>query len=238
MEVTPDEELDRVTVSMLRHADERCPRRLQHEFTSGRKLSALSEASFDVTNRVVADITTWHRGQVDGDPERVAFPDPDDLEPEQRAFYRALVRGYLELFPPVAAEVGDCGWATDIAELDVRLVGPVGIPLVHTDGIHQLRMLRAGRGSTLLDDVDLRFALLRAAEWTRTTLQLVAFDPLELQSVEYDIDIAGRLEDAQAWLAARVALIRARGDKHDTRAGADCRFCTCIPGCPQIARTT
>jgi hypothetical protein len=238
MDVTPDEELDRVTVSMLRNADDRCPRRLQHELTSGRKLSALSEAGFDVTNRVVADITTWHRGQVDGDPEQVAFPDPHDLEPEQRAFYRALVRGYLALFPPVDAEIGDCGWSTELPDLDVRLVGPIGIPLVHADGTHQLRALRAGRGATLLDDVDIRFALLRAAEWSRDALQLVAFDPLELQSVEYDIDVAARLEDAQEWLAARVALIRARGDKNRTRAGADCRFCTCIPGCPQIARTT
>ena len=58
------DELPRVTASLLRRADTMCRRRLAHEHESGRKLSPVGDAPFEVSNRVTADAITWHRGAV------------------------------------------------------------------------------------------------------------------------------------------------------------------------------
>ena len=74
-------------------------------------------------------------------------------------------RGYAATFPDEDVEVGDLGWSTELSAHGVRLVGRVGIPLVHRDGTHELRVLRAASRGSLLDDMEVRFALLRAHEW-------------------------------------------------------------------------
>jgi hypothetical protein len=229
------DELPRVTPSLLRRADEMCRRRLAHEHESGRKLSPLGDGPFEVSNRLTADAITWHRGAVA--PEH-GFPDPIDLEPEQRAVYRAASRAYLRMFGDVAIEVGDLGWSTDLADVGVRLLGPVGIPVVYDGGEHELRILRVGARLPLVDSIDIRFALLRAHEWATGAVRITAVDLLEDRSVEYEVDIGAQLDEAREWLASRVDVIRARAHPRYTSAGGDCRDCPCIPGCPQLTRTS
>jgi hypothetical protein len=233
-DVDPDE-LPRVTPSLLRRADEMCRRRLAHEHESGRKLSRLGDGPFDVSNRLIADAITWHRGAVA--PEH-GFPDPADLEPEQRAVYRAASHAYLRMFGDALVEVHELGWSTDLVDLGVRLVGPAGIPVVHAGGEQELRLMRIGGRLPVIDGTDIRFAILRASGWASHRMRIVAADLLEDRSVEYDIDMNVQLEQARAWLATRVEVIRARAHPRHTFAGSDCRDCPCIPGCPQLTRTS
>jgi len=228
------DELPRVTASLLRRADAMCPRRLAHEHESGRKLSPVGDAPFEVSNRVTADAITWHRGAVA--PEH-GFPDPGDLEPEQRAVYRAAANAYLRTFAAVEIVVEELGWSTDLVDVGVRLIGPVGIPVLHDDGTQELRILRIGARLPLIDSVDIRFALLRAHEWARDRLHILAVDLLEDQSVEYDVEMGEKLDDARAWLASRVEVIRDRAHQRRPSVGGDCRDCPCIPGCPQLTRS-
>ena len=230
-----DDELPRVTLSMLRRAESRCPRRLFYEHAVGYQMSKLGDAGFDVMNRIVEDATLWHRGRSDSDLRDSAFPAPTDVAPEQRMLYRAIARGYTATFTDEDVEVGDLGWSTSLQEQGVRLVGPVGIPLLHRDGTHELRVLRAAYRGSLLDDTDVRFALLRAREWAPEALRIVAADLLQLTPpVECDVSVADRLDDTYEWLAERVAVIRARQNKQLAVAGADCRACAYIPNCPAV----
>jgi hypothetical protein len=229
------EELPRVTPSLLRRADTMCRRRLAHEHESGRKLSPLGDAPFEVSNRLTADAITWHRGAVA--PEH-GFPDPIDLEPEQRAVYRAAANAYLRMFGAAEIAVDDLGWSTDLVDVGVRLLGPVGIPVVHANGTHELRILRIGARLPLIDSVDIRFALLRVHEWATQRVYIVAVDLLEDHSVEYDLDMGEKFDDAHQWLVSRVEVIRARAHPRHTAVGGDCRDCPCIPGCPQLTRSS
>jgi hypothetical protein len=114
-------------------------------------------------------------------------------------------------------------------------MGPVGIPLLHRDGTHELRLLRAAHRGALLDDTDVRFALLRASSWAPDALHIVAADLLELTPpVECDVRVADRLDETYDWLAERIAVIRARQNKQLAVAGADCRACAYIPNCPAV----
>jgi hypothetical protein len=227
------DELPRVTPSLLRRADTMCRRRLAHEHESGRKLSPLGDAPFEVSNRLTADAITWHRGAVA--PEH-GFPDPIDLEPEQRAVYRAAANAYLRMFGAAEIAVDDLGWSTDLVDVGVRLLGPIGIPVVHANGTHELRILRMGARLPLIDSVDIRFALLRAHDWAAERVHIVAVDLLEDLSVEYELDMGEKFDDAYQWLVSRVEVIRARAHPRHTAIGGDCRDCPCIPGCPQLTR--
>jgi hypothetical protein len=215
-----------------------CPRRLAHEHASGSKLSPLGDEGFAVSNRIIEDAILWHTARVSDAGSEIAFPEPTDLSPEQVALYQACARGYLAGFPAVDAQVADLGWTTDDHEVGVRLIGQVGIALDHVDGMQELRVVRVARRGPLLDDAEIRFTLLRVRDWAKGMLQLVALDPLDLRSVEYEIDVAARVDDAHSWLAERVGVIRRRQHPRRTVAGGDCRDCVCIPGCPAITRTS
>jgi hypothetical protein len=229
----PSDELPRVTPSMLRRAAEMCPRRLKHEHESGRKLSPLGDGAFEVGNRLTNDALTWHAGKVDA---AHGFPEPQDLEVEQRAVYRAAADAYIRTFGATTVEVHDLGWSTDVEDAGVRLVGNPGIAVVDEHGDHEVRVLRVGTRGALIDTVDIRFLLLRTRAWARDRVRVVAVDLLEDRSVEYDIDVAERVGEAHAWLAGQVEIIRSRVDARRTRLGADCRMCPCIPGCPALTR--
>jgi hypothetical protein len=208
-----------------------CRRRLAHEFASGSKPSKLGDAAFEVSNRLIADAVTWHRGDV---VREHGFPDPNDLEPEQRAVYRAAARTYLRRFGHARVDVHDLGWSTDMPEIGVRLVGPAGIATTDDAGGHELRILRLS--ARRIDSIDIRFLILRASAWATDSLRIVSVDLIDDDTSEYDIDIAAKLPEASEWLAARVEIIRARVHPRHTSAGADCRDCPCIPGCPQVTR--
>jgi hypothetical protein len=228
------EELPRVTPALLRRADEMCARRLAHEFNSGRKLSPLGDRAFEVANRLSNDAILWHRGDVAAEH---GFPEPLDLEPEERAVYRAGARGYVHMFGEGRVEVHDLEWTTEVPDLGVRLVGPVGIPVVVAER-PTLRVLRVGaRAKRMIDSVEMRFFLLRAGEWAGDVLHIVVANLLDTRSEEYDLDVAERLPEAREWLEARIEVIRTRSQTRAARTGADCRDCQCIPGCPALTRT-
>jgi hypothetical protein len=224
------DDLARVTPALLRQAESMCPRRLYFEHELDRKPSHLGDAPFEVANRLVQDAITWHKA---GDPQVPGFPDPLDLEPEQRAVYRAASDVYARNFA-APVDVDDLMWSTEFPDLGVRLVSPVGIPLIHDDGTRELRMVRLGGRELLVDTIELQCVTLRAHRWAPEGFRVHVVDLIEDRSVEYDIDVAARLDDALAWFEERVGAIRARANKQRAVTGADCRFCSCIPGCPQI----
>ncbi len=232
-----EEELPRLTLGLLRRADTMCPRRLAHEHASARKPSKLSDAAFEVSNRITEDAILWHKGSIETDSTAIAFPEPTDLAPEQQAFYAALGRGYRISFPERDVVIDDLGWSTDIDDLGVRLVGRVGIGLRHADGTHELRVLRTAPQRSLIDDVELQFTVLRAASWSEI-FTLTVTNLLTLESMPYDIVVADRLADARTWLVERLAVVEQRATRDRTIAGADCRHCTCIPGCPQVTKAS
>jgi hypothetical protein len=232
--VDGDEELRRVTPALLRRAEHMCPRRLKHEYESGRKLNKHSDARFEVTNRVTEDARLAHAEM--GTPRPEAFVDPSDVEPEQRALYRAGAIGYLRMFGADSVVAEDIGRSTDDAELGVRLSGTPGLAVRHADARAEVRVLRLGATGALVDDVDIKFTVLRAGEWAGAALDITAVDLLDCRRVVCSLDVGEELPVTRAWLARRVAAIEDRGDRHRAIAGADCRGCTCIPGCPALTR--
>lgn len=230
--VDGDNELRRVTPALLRQAERMCPRRLKHEFESGSKLNRSSDARFEVSNRLTEDARLAHAELREPRPE--AFVDPADTEPEQQAVYRAGARGYLRLFGDAIVVAHDIGRSTDEPELRVRLSGTPGLAVKDANGRAELRVVRIGAANTRLDDVDRAFALLRTCGWAGDTLDIVVADVLTLDSTTYNVRVDTELASARGWLTDRVAIIEARVDRNRPRAGADCRGCTCIPGCPAL----
>jgi hypothetical protein len=225
-------ELTKITPRHLRRADEMCRRRLALELDDQRG-NRSNGARFAVSNRLSADVRLAHTEF--GPPDPAAFVVPADLVPEQQRVYAAGVAGYRALFDHRPARTAELRFDTDITPLDVRLVGDVGVA-VETAAGHELRVLRLGeRGhdQPLLDDVDLRFAALRAAAWATDAAQIriVVADVLGLASSEFTIDLATGLAAAEAWLSQRVAQIRALADRDHPKAGSDCLGCGFVAGC-------
>jgi hypothetical protein len=128
----------------------------------------------------------------------------------------------------------DIGRSTDETEIGVRLSGTPGLPVKDATGRAEVRVLRFGASSTRLDEVDRAFTLLRAGSWAGGNLDIVVADVLSLDSTVYSVSVDAETTSARDWLAERVATIEARVDRNQPRAGADCRGCTCIPGCPAL----
>ena len=135
-----------------------------------------------------------------GPPRPEAFVDPTDLEPEQRALYRAAARGYLETFGDRPGRAADLGWRTHLDELGVDLIADVGLAIELPDGGRELRVLQLGTrhaSAPLLDDAQLRFALVRTEEWAPDQLTIVAADVIEQQSESHAPDLAAARADAR-----------------------------------------
>jgi len=163
-----------------------CRRRLRREHTGDkRSANASASARFAVSNRVSADARLAHAEL--GPPSADAFVDPRDLEPEQRALYRAAVQGYLGEFGDRPGRAVDLGWQTHLDDIDVDLVADPGIALDLPDGRRELRVLLFGarsRGASLLDAVNRRVALVRTAEWAPDQLTIVTVDLIELSGAQ------------------------------------------------------
>jgi hypothetical protein len=227
-----DDELGRVTLGHLRRAEGACRRRLAREHL-GLRGQWNPPARFAVANRLIEDARVAHAEL------RVAraadFPEPVDLLPEQQHLYRAAASGYVALFaarPARAVTIDE--WETELPELGVRLVGPIGLALETADGEPELRSLRLGvvGNRHLLDDAERRVVVLRSAAWVEArTLRIVIVDLLAGAVVEEDLDVASALPEAREWFESRVAVIRARVSDPVPKAGADCRGCPFVPGC-------
>jgi hypothetical protein len=222
----------KITPRHLRLADEMCPRRLACEI-DGQRGNRGGDARFAVSNRFEQDVRLAHTELAP--PDRRAFAGPAELLPEQQRVYAAAVAGYLALFGDEPARVADLTFDTVLDDLEVRLVGPVGIPL-DTPGGPELRVLRLGdRGFNrpLLDDVDLRFAAVRAAVWVgeQARLRVVVANVLDLAASSFEVDMATELPAARDWLEARVLDVRLHADRDRVRAGSQCLGCGFVSGC-------
>lgn len=209
-----------------------CPRRLAKEVDDQRG-NPPGTARFGVANRLSADVRLAHARF--GPPDARAFVAPEELLPEQQQAYRAGVSGYLALFGDRPARTVDVGFDTVLPDLEVRLVGDVGIALDTDDGC-ELRVLRLGErgfGQRLFDDVDRWFALARCAAWVdqRRELRIVVADVLHLERAEWAVDVATELDAAHEWVAARVAAVRELAEDPRPRPGRDCLGCRFVAGC-------
>ncbi|HEY5015013.1 MAG TPA: hypothetical protein VIK61_20170 [Acidimicrobiia bacterium] len=231
-----DDELARVTLAHLRRAEAMCRRRLAREH-AGLHGNWSPPARFAVANRLVEDARVAHAEL--RAPLATDFPSPSDLVPEQQLLYRAAAGGYVALFAqrPARAVVVDA-WETELADLEVRLVGSLGLALETADGSPELRSLRLGVAGNrpLIDDAERRVLVVRSATWVgERPLRIVVVDLLEGAVVETEIDVAAAHPEALEWVAARVAVVRARAASPIAKAGADCRGCPFVPGCPAHA---
>jgi hypothetical protein len=218
---------------MLRRADDLCHRRLAREHAGGKRFAnKAADARFAVSNRLAADARLAHT-----DPESVraeAFVEPHELEPEQRHLYRAGARGYLTYFSARPGRIADLGWRSALPELDVDLVGDLGVALDLADGTHELRIVKLGgrrAGAALLDPVELRCALLRTTDWAPTDLRIVVADLLEHEIVSHVPELETERLEAAAWINERVEIIKQHAAHGRARAGADCNGCAFIAGC-------
>lgn len=221
---------------MLRRADEMCRRRLKHEHTGDkRSANPTTSARFAVSNRLAADARLAHAELAL--PRAEAFVEPRDLEPEQRALYRAAVQGYLGEFGERPGRAVDLGWQTHLDDVDVDLVGDPGIALDLPDGRRELRVLLLGarsRGASLLDAVNRRIALVRTTDWAPDQLTIIAADLIEQQVQRDTPDLARERAEAIEWINDRVRRVKELAADGRARAGADCAGCPFIAGCEQF----
>jgi hypothetical protein len=213
-----------------------CRRRLAREYAGGkRNANRGGDARFAVSNRLYEDARLAQTEL--GPPRPEAFVDPAELEPEQRALYRAATRGYLETFGDRPGRAADLGWTTHLDDLGVDLVADVGIAIELPDGRRELRALQLGTrrpSAPLLDDAQLRFALVRTEAWAPNQLTIVAADVIEREQERHTPDLGPARADARAWITDRVELVQQLAADGRSRAGADCSGCPFIAGCDQF----
>ncbi len=235
-DVDGEAEVPRVTPAMLRRADTMCRRRLAREYAGGkRNANKSADARFAVSNRLQEDARLAQAEL--GPPRPEAFVDPADLEPEQRALYRAATRGYLETFGERPGRATDIGWRTRLDELGVDVVADPGLAIELPDGRRELRVLHLGTrrgGAPLVDEVQLDVALVRTSEWAPQQLTIVAADLIEGETERHTPDLASARKSAMAWITERVAVVQALAADGRSRAGADCAGCPFIAGCDQF----
>jgi hypothetical protein len=227
-----DDDLPQITPRHLRSADDMCRRRLAHEVRGGKyRGNKAADMRFEVSNRLEADAQLAHA--TEGlRPE--AFVEPRELEPEQRALYRAARKGYLDLFGDEPARFAKLERRVRITELDVELSGSPGLTLERDDGTRQVRKLRLGTGAFPADAVELRFALVCTEDWAPDGVEIVTADLIQLREHRVTLGTDAR-DDARAWITDRVALIAELAADGRALASSECGGCPFIAGCPAHA---
>lgn len=234
--VNGEPEAPRVTTAMLKRADDMCRRRLAREHAGGkRNANKSADMRFAVSNRLSGDARLAQAEL--GPPRPEAFVEPTDLEPEQRALYRAAARGYLDAFGERPGRATDLGWQTHLTDVGVDLIADPGIALDLPDGRRELRVLHLGSrhpGTPLLEPVQRRVALVRTAEWAPDQLTIVAADVIEQELARDTPELARERDEALTWINARVEIVKALAADGRARAGSDCSGCAFIAGCDQF----
>ena len=226
------DDLPRISPRHVRLADELCRRRLAREVHSGKRNgNRTGDMRFAVSNRIEADARLAQAEP--GAPRPEAFVEPNELEPEQQALYRAAARGYLDAFGARSATVVDLGFRTALPELGVELSSNLGIAAELDDGGRELRKVLVGsrRDSLLLDPIDVRIALVRTEEWAPVQLDIVAVDVIDQRRVHHEPDIDTERAEAHAWISERVERVLELASDPRPRAGRDCQGCAFISGC-------
>jgi hypothetical protein len=227
-----DEDLPQITPAHLRRADDMCRRRLAREVSGGkRRANQAGDMRFAVSNRLEADARLAQSEL--GPPRPEAFVEPRELEPEQRALYRAATRGYLDAFANTSARIAEPEWRTALPELGVELSSNLGLRAELDDGGRELRKVLVGarRDAKLLDPVDVRVALVRTEEWAPVQLDIVVVDVIEQRRTTHTPDLEADRAEAHAWIAQRVALVLELAADARPQAGRDCQGCAFISGC-------
>jgi hypothetical protein len=237
--VAAPDDTPRVTVSMLRRAETMCRLRMRKELAGAKRYANRgSDARFAVTRRLEEDARLAHAEL--GPPRTDAFVDPHELEPEQRAVYRAAAAGYVALFGDDHVRTADLGWSTPLIDAGVHLVANPGLAVEDDNGRRELRALRLTRsrtGGPTTDPVSLRVALVRTASWAPESLRVIGCALLD-----HDVDppfapgfddLPAAREEALEWITARVALVQDLAEDGRARAGNDCHGCPFVAGCPE-----
>jgi len=225
-----------VTLAHLRDPEGRCARRLEKEYgnETGHRGSTLR---FAISNRLeqaaLLAQTTAER------PRPVHFPTPVDLPVEQQRVFDTAVRWYLTVFGErVATGLDEGDFVTARPDLGIRLAGRVGLRFEGEAG-HELRILHyAGRDAVpagLAGAPEVRFALLRAADWVRAApgpILVTVADVLRGEAVEARLDASEALDASEDWLVERLARIRARLADPRPAPGTQCAWCPFIGSCP------
>ena len=233
--VTVTEDLAKVTLAHLRDPEGRCARRLEKEYgnETGHRGGTLR---FAISNRleqaaVLAQATVER-------PDAVHFPTPKDLPPEQQRVFATAARWYLTIFGEREATALDEGdFVTARPDLGVRLAGRVGLRFEGPAG-PEVRILHyAGRDAVPRDLAaapEVRFALLRYADWARDAgpILVTVADVLRGEAVEDRIDPAVALAECDTWLLERLARVRARLVDPRPTPGTQCAWCPFIGSCP------
>lgn len=234
--VTTTEDLAKVTLAHLRDPEGRCARRLEKEYgnESGHRGSTLR---FAISNRLeqaarLAQATTER-------PRAVHFPTPTDLPPEQQRVFDAAVRWYLTVFGERAARALDEGdFVTPRPDLGIRLAGRVGLRFEGDAGA-EVRILRYAGRDAMPTEVgsapEVRFALLRHADWARGVdgpILVTVADVLRGEAVEAGLDATTTLATCEDWLLERLARIRIRLADPQPAPGTECAWCPFIGSCP------
>lgn len=186
---------------------------------------------FAVSNRIEADARLAQAEPGSARPE--AFVEPRELEPEQRALYRAASRGYLDAFGDTSARVVDLGFRTHLPDFGVELSSNLGLAAELADGGRELRKISVGarRDVKLVDAIDVRIALLRTEEWAPVQLEIVAVDVIEQRRTTYTPDVEAERAEAHDWIGARIARVLELAADPRPQAGRDCQGCAFISGC-------
>jgi hypothetical protein len=235
------EELPKVTVAHLRRAATLCARRLALEHDDRRSMRR-GTGRFRVQNQLLEDARLTH---VDlGVPDAGHFRPGDDLTAEEGRLYDTASRWYVALYQDHPVRSVDLAadatveaiddWATRVDALKVRLVGRCGLAVESADGRRGVRLLRLGRGvpaGDMLDDVEVRFAVLRLSGWAGTDMHLSIADLVHGARRDESME-PERVPGLQHWLAERVDVVRARVADPDVSPGIDCGSCSFVPGCP------
>lgn len=233
--VTATEELAKVTLAHLRDPEGRCARRLEKEYgnETGHRGGTLR---FAISNRL-EQAALLAQATVER-PRAVHFPTPKDLPVEQQRVYEAAARWYLTIFgerEAMALDEGD--FVTTRPDLGIRLVGRVGLRFDGPSG-PELRILHyAGRDAVPRDVAaapEVRFALLRYADWARDAgpILVTVADVLRGEAVEDRIDPAVALAECDDWLVERLTRVRARLVDPRPTPGTQCAWCPFIGSCP------
>lgn len=186
---------------------------------------------FAVSNRIEADARLAQAEA--GRPRAEAFVEPRELEAEQRALYRAAVRGYLDAFADTDARAVELPFRAPLDDLGVELVSNPGIAAELPDGGRELRkvVVGAARPANLLDSLEVKVAVVRTEEWAPDELRIVAVDVVALRRVEHVPDLAADRAAARAWLAPRVERVLELAEDARPRPGRDCLGCSFVAGC-------
>jgi hypothetical protein len=226
-----DDDLLQISPSHLRKAESMCRRKLAHMVRGGKKRgNKVADMRFAVSNRIEEDASLAH-AQIDT-VRAEAFVEPSELEPEQRALYRAARKGYLDVFGAEPAVVVKLEGATQIRDLNVELLGSPGLAVERADGTGEIRKLRVGARPTL-DAVDVHFTLLRTETWATESMEIVSVDLISLADDRHSPDLAAGRAEAREWLATRVEVIESLAKDARARAGSDCLGCPFIAGCSE-----